>query len=72
VIDQVKAPDGYELRTRNSHGPGLIGDLFGMRRYDGNVVLSKNGRVVPLRMPAAYRFTDTVSVVGWLENEDRR
>jgi hypothetical protein len=51
VVAESKAPDGYEVQNRSSSSPGLIGDLFGMRRYDQTVSLVNRGRVIPIQMP---------------------
>lgn len=66
VLEQAKAPDGYELRTdTNRGGGGLMGDLFGMHGYDQRVVLVNRGRVVTLPLPSGYQYAP-VSAVGWL------
>ena len=41
IVTATKAPDGYEFRTPTHRGPGLIGDVFGMRRYDQRAVIVK-------------------------------
>lgn len=67
IVDQAKAPDGYELRTDANRGSsGLMGDLFGMRSYEQNVVLVNKGRVVSLPLPAGYPYFSPISSVGWL------
>ena len=66
ILEQAKAPDGYELRTdTNRGGAGLMGDLFGMRGYDQRVVLVNKGRVVTLPLPSGYQYAP-VTAVGWL------
>jgi hypothetical protein len=68
-LDQVKAPDGYSLRTDAYHGgAGLMGDLFGMHGYDQTVALVNRGRVVslPLPTPTGYQYVSSVSAIGWL------
>jgi hypothetical protein len=65
VLAETRAPDGYELDTRGHRGTGLIGDLFGMHRYDEKVSLVKNGRVVPISLPSR-EYGYPVSVVGWV------
>jgi hypothetical protein len=72
VSDQAQAPDGYELKTRTHGGSGLIGDLFGMHRYDQSVAIVHKGRVVPLVMPTPYEYQTTVYSVGWLVDERGR
>jgi len=66
VVAQAKAPDGYGLETRNYRGTGLVGDLFGMGRYDQTVALVNKGRVVPIALPLPYEDHFPVSTVGWL------
>jgi hypothetical protein len=67
LIEQAKAPDGYELRTdANRGGAGLMGDLFGMHGYDQSVVLVNRGRVVTLPLPSGYQYLSPVSAIAWL------
>ena len=67
VLDQPKAPDGYEFQTRDGGGSGLVGGLFGMGRYDQRVALVNRGRVVTIRLPPPYQhYYHPVSPVGWL------
>ena len=66
VLDQVRAPDGYELRNDTQHGPGLFGDLFGMHRYDTTAAFTNRGRVVPIALPTRYQYYTPVTVVAWL------
>ena len=47
VSSTTTAPDGYELKMRTGGGTGLVGDLFGMGRYDRSVSLVNRGRVLP-------------------------
>jgi hypothetical protein len=72
VSAEARAPDGYELKTRSYGGSGLVGDLFGMHRYDQSVALVHKGRVVPLVMPAMYEYQTPVYSVGWLVDERGR
>jgi hypothetical protein len=65
VQTQPTAPDGYELRSQSHGSPGLIGDLFGMRRYRGTVSLANNGRVIPIALPPPHEH-ETPSLVGWV------
>ena len=69
-VDQVRAPDGYELRNDTQHGPGLFGDLFGMHRYDETAALINRGRVVPIALPSRYQYYSPVTIVAWLATED--
>ena len=67
ILDQAKAPDGYEMRTEMSRGGGgLMGDLFGMRGYDQSVALVNRGRVVKLPLPSGYQYLSPVNAIGWL------
>ena len=72
VLAQPKAPDGYELDSRSARGPGLIGDLFGMNRYDQHASLIKNGRAVRIVLPSPYRYHAPMYAVGWLVDEGQR
>jgi hypothetical protein len=71
VSPQAAAPDGYALQNRTGGGPGLVGDLFGMRRYRQTAVLVNEGRVVPLNLPSPYRdpYQPPVYHVGWVLEE---
>lgn len=67
ILDQSKAPDGYELRTESSRsGGGLLGDIFGMRSYDQRVVLANGGRVLSLPLPSGTQYYSPINAVGWL------
>jgi len=66
IVEQGRAPDGYELRTdRYRGGGGLMGDLFGMRGYDQSVELVNRGRVVTVPLPSGNQYLP-VSAIGWL------
>jgi hypothetical protein len=71
LITEVKAPDGYQLESRSQRGPGIVGDVFGMNRYDAESALVNRGRVIPLALPAPYRnvYFSPVYAVGWLVPE---
>lgn len=69
VLGVVRAPDGYQLETRSSSGGGIIGDLFGMSRYDQKVSLVNRGRIVALDLPAPYGQYGLVYAVGWVLGE---
>jgi len=66
ILPQAKAPDGYELKTGRTSGPGLVGDLFGMGRYDATAALVNKGRVVTIPLPQGYQYLSPVHAVGWL------
>jgi hypothetical protein len=65
IVTDTKAPDGYEVRTQANGGPGLIGDLFGMRRYDQSLVLANRGRRVAIKPPTPNVY-QTPMFLGWL------
>jgi hypothetical protein len=72
VDPQSIAPDGYALSDRGRRAPGLIGDLFGMGRYESNVSLVNGGRVVRLALPSQYQYVTGVSAIGWIVDDARR
>lgn len=71
VSAQSTAPDGYQLRTRTSGSPGLVGDLFGMGRYRQTAALENNGRIVAVDMPASFGdpYQSPAFAVGWVLDE---
>lgn len=68
VVAQAKAPDGYELRTRDRQRTGLFGELFGMSAGADRVSLVNKGRAVPISLQS-NRYAYSVSAVGWVVNE---
>jgi hypothetical protein len=66
------APDGYELRTDRNRGPGLVGELFGMNRYDTRLSLVNRGRVIPIDLPGQNRYMPPVQAVAWLADDGPR
>jgi hypothetical protein len=72
VISDARAPDGYALETRSHHGPGILGDIFGMNRYDVGLALVNRGRVIPLALPQPYEASYSAYLVGWVIDEERR
>jgi hypothetical protein len=74
ILDQTRAPDGYELRTDTGRGgAGIIGDLFGMRGgYDQTVTLVNRGRVIALPLPSGDQYYAPVSAIGWLADTGSR
>lgn len=74
VSAQTAAPDGYELQTRSSGSPGIVGDLFGMGRYRQTAALVNQGRVVGLNLPSPYGdpYQPLVSSVGWVLDQGSR
>jgi hypothetical protein len=72
VLAQSQAPDGYEVTTRRSSGgAGLIGEVFGMRRYDAGVSLVCRGRVIRVPVPPAAEYQTPMYAVGWVVDERR-
>lgn len=72
ILTASEAPDGYRFETRSRRGPGLLGDLFGMRRYDPGLVLVNRGRVVNLSPSPPHEYLHSVSALGWLAPEGAR
>jgi hypothetical protein len=72
ALDDTRSPDGYELQARTNNSPGIIGDLFGMHRYELRAVLVNRGRVVTLDLPPPYEYQTSVNVIGWLEPREVR
>lgn len=67
VSPDATAPDGYALRTRSGGGPGLVGELFGMRSRREHVVLVGHGRTVRIELPAPFAEPyQPVEAVGWV------
>jgi hypothetical protein len=71
VVTDVKAPDGYQIQTTTHDGPGFVGDLFGMRRYDRGLVVANRGRVISIRIPTQNVY-QTPTFVGWMVPEGVR
>jgi hypothetical protein len=68
VLDQIKAPDGYQFEHRSGRSAGVVGELFGMHRYDAQAALVNRGRVIPLALPPGpYNYYPPLDVIGWLE-----
>lgn len=67
VTPGSRMPDGYELDTRSQRGGGLVGDLFGMNRYQQDTVLVNRGRVISIALPSPYRYQSPVTAIGWLD-----
>ena len=74
VSAQTAAPDGYELRTRSSGSPGIVGGLFGMGRYRQTAALVNQGRVVEINLPSPYGdpYQSSVYSVGWVLDQGTR
>lgn len=71
VLADTRAPDGYEFQSRTHTRPGIVGDLFGMGRYNQGAILANRGRVVPIEIPSPYEYQSPV-FVGWLIDEGTR
>jgi hypothetical protein len=71
IVAEPRAPDGYMFEGRPSRGPGIIGELFGMSRYDRKASLTNGGRVVPLTLPSQYLY-QPVTAVGWVVDATQR
>jgi hypothetical protein len=71
VLAQPKAPDGYQLESRSQRGPGIVGEVFGMNRYDAEASLVNRGRVIPIALPMPLQniYSSPVYSVGWLVPE---
>jgi hypothetical protein len=70
----AEAPDGYTVRVRtNGGGPGLVGELFGMRSYRQRTTLvSARGRTAPVELPAPFQESyQQTSFVGWVTTDGR-
>ena len=65
IVTDTKAPDGYQLRTPDGGGPGVIGDIFGMRRYGQPAAIVNRGRVVQIDIPTSNQY-QTPLFVGWV------
>ena len=71
ILDQPVAPDGYTFDSRTQRGPGIVGELFGMNRYDTQASITKDGRVVPIRTTSTSGDLSGLSVLGWVTNHGR-
>jgi hypothetical protein len=72
ILATPEAPDGYRFDARTRRGPGLLGDIFGMRRSDVGLVLEKGGRVVVLTPPPSQEYLAPVTPLGWLAPTEGR
>jgi hypothetical protein len=69
------APDGYRVASLSGYGGGgIVGELFGMnRRYRPGISIGKDGRTIPLELPARYRDVYGVIVpIGWIRDDGGR
>ena len=67
----VTAPDGYQLQNRSQRGPGIVGELFGMHRYNSEASLENRGRVIPIELPGQFQniYSPGLNAVAWLAPE---
>ena len=65
IVTDAEAPDGYQVRRPDGGGPGVIGDIFGMRRYGQPAAIVNRGRVVPIDIPTPNRY-EAPAFVGWV------
>jgi hypothetical protein len=65
VTAEAKAPDGYQFETRTRRGPGIVGELFGMNRYDPGATVVNKGRVIQITLPSQGLYY-TLRPVGWV------
>lgn len=65
IVTDAKAPDGYQLRSPDSGGAGVVGDIFGMGRRGQPAAIVNRSRVVTIEIPAAYGYF-TPTFVGWI------
>src|SRR5258706_2736449 len=71
VLADRTSPDGYRFEIRSRRGPGIVGEIFGMNRYDAGAALVKNGRIVPIAPPLPHEYY-SVQAVGWVVDEGPR
>ena len=67
IVTDARAPDGYQLRERDAQGPGVVGEIFGMRRYGQSGALVNRGRVIPIEIPGANHY-EAPAFIGWVVN----
>jgi hypothetical protein len=65
IVTDMKAPDGYQLRTPDGGGPGVIGEIFGMHRYGQPTAIVNRGRVVPIDIQTSNQY-QAPAFVGWV------
>src|SRR5438105_8375260 len=71
LLAEAKAPDGYQFESRSRRGPGIVGEVFGMNRYDPEAAVLNRGRVIPIVLPSPYQnvYVSPVYSLGWLVPE---
>ena len=61
------APDGYEFRRAdNRYSRNIFGGLFYSQRYNGEAVLTKNGRSIQLPNSNDLYYSRNTQFVGWV------
>jgi hypothetical protein len=70
LLTQGNAPDGYRFENRGRSGSGIVGDIFGMHRYETEASLVNRGRVVRVVLPAPQNsYLSSVNALAWLAPE---
>lgn len=64
VLEGATSPDGYVFDLRYRRGSGVMGEVFGMGRFDSGAAIANRGRVVRLKIPEPYAYS--VQPIGWL------
>jgi len=74
VSSQATAPDGYTLENDPTRSPGLVGDLFGVRRSRQGAALVNGGRIVRVELPSPFQspYQSVAYGVGWVLGEESR
>jgi hypothetical protein len=74
ISPEPQAPDGYRVETRSQNGGGIVGDLFGMRRYGAQPAIVKSGRVIAIELPPPFAdsYSSSASAIGWLTGDGQR
>jgi hypothetical protein len=70
AVEGPHAPDGYMFEIRSRGGTGLVGEIFGMGRYDNGAAIVNRGRVLTIPIPPSSHYS--VRPVGWLLPEVAR
>lgn len=64
---KTTAPDGYEFTNLRYRNTGLIGDIFGVNRYNNNeYYLVKQNAVYPVKLPYSDNRYHDVRFLGWV------
>jgi len=68
ILAQAEAPDGYRYDAGTNRAPGIVGELFGMNRYQARITLTRSGRVIPVPLPPAYP-SYSIEPLGWVADK---